>query len=165
MVGLIFLLHFGIFSLLALGWQTLGVRAEPLMCLPALSDSLSDFWGKRWNSAFRDLSFNLLFRPLRQWVGSRWAMMLTFLISGLIHDLVISVPAEGGYGLPTLYFVIQGAGVLLEHSTLKGWIRRRGSWRGRLLTLLVVTAPVPLLFHPAFVLRVIIPFMQLIKAL
>jgi hypothetical protein len=65
--------------------------------------------------------------------------------------LLLSVPARGGYGLPTLYFAVQALGVLLE--------RRR---RSRLLAALVVALPLPLLFHATFLREVLLPFLEVI---
>ena len=39
------------------------------------------------------------------------------------------------------------------------------AWTGRLLTLAVVVLPIAALFPPVFVLRVMVPFFQLIHAL
>ena len=103
MIGVIFLLHFGTFHLLSLGWRRLGVNAMPLMRNPSRSTSLAEFWGRRWNTAFHELAARFTFRPLRRLVGAGTAASLVFLVSGLIHELVISLPAGGGYGLPTLY--------------------------------------------------------------
>jgi alginate O-acetyltransferase complex protein AlgI len=49
MVGLILTLHFGLFQILALFWQRLGVAAEPIMKARLRATSLGEFWGKRWN--------------------------------------------------------------------------------------------------------------------
>jgi len=49
MLGLILLLHFGTFQIVALLWQSVGVKAEPIMSAPLGSTSLGEFWGKRWN--------------------------------------------------------------------------------------------------------------------
>ena len=163
--GLIFLLHFGSFHLIALFWQAIGVAAEPIMSKPILSKSLSEFWGKRWNLGFRQLAYDLIFRPLHRRIGAAVAGMLVFVASGLIHDLVISVPARGGYGLPTVYFILQGLGVMLERSTLG---RRLGVQKGIaawLFLLVVAAVPAFWLFHPPFVRRVILPFMQAVHAL
>jgi hypothetical protein len=103
--GIIFLLHFGSFHLIALFWQLVGIDAEPIMSKPILSKSLSEFWGKRWNLGFRQLAYDFLFRPLHKHIGVAASSFLVFVASGLIHDLVISLPARGGYGLPTAYFV------------------------------------------------------------
>jgi hypothetical protein len=116
LVGLAFLLHFGTFHILSCVWRRLGRNARPLMNWPVLATSVSDFWGWRWHTAFRDLAHRFLFQPLSRVCGPRAAIVLGFAMGGLVHDLVISVPAGGGYGLPTLYFLIQGVALLGERS-------------------------------------------------
>lgn len=165
MIGLIFLLHFGLFKLLALFWQTRGICAQPLMRMPVAAKSVGDFWGKRWNVAFRDISFGLIFRGFRTRCGVRTATMLTFLASGIIHDAVISLPAGGGYGLPTAYFTLQGAAMLFEHTRTATQLRLRGGFGGRLFAWAVIAGPAYWLFPPPFVLNVIVPFLRAIKAL
>ena len=158
MLGLIFLLHFGAFHLLSRSWRAAGVEAKPLMQWPIAAASLADFWGRRWNTAFRDLTFHLLFRPLAKSLGARAGLAAGFLFSGLVHDLVISVPAGGGYGWPTLYFTIQGLGLLVERKLKLSGIANR------LFTAIVLLAPAAGLFHEPFILNVILPFLDVIGA-
>ncbi|MGA7842107.1 MAG: MBOAT family protein [Candidatus Acidiferrales bacterium] len=165
MLGLILLLHFGSFQLIAVAWQSLGVNARPIMSAPLRATSLAEFWGKRWNLGFRQLSYELIFRPLHRTLGVEAAGLLVFLVSGLLHDLVISLPARAGYGLPTAYFLLQGTGITLEHSGLGKRLGLGHGVRGWLFMAVVITAPVYWLFHPWFVQRVIIPFMHAIHAL
>lgn len=164
MAGLIFLLHFGTFQIISLLWQSVGVQATPIMSSPLRSTSLAEFWGKRWNLGFRQLAHELIFRPLHRKVGVDVAGFLVFVLSGLIHDLVISLPARGGYGFPTAYFVLQGAGITMERSNLGKRIGLGGGRIGWLFMALFVAGPVFWLFHPWFVLRVILPFMHAIHA-
>jgi D-alanyl-lipoteichoic acid acyltransferase DltB (MBOAT superfamily) len=143
----------------------MGIDAEPIMLKPILSKTLSEFWGKRWNLGFRQLAHDFIFRPLHKRTGVAAAGLLVFAASGLIHDLVISLPARGGYDLPTGYFMLQGLGVTLERS---GFGRRCGLQKGLsawLFMLIMTAAPAFWLFHPPFVLHVIIPFMHAIHAL
>lgn len=165
MLGLILLFHFGTFRLLALLWRGLGVNAIPIMAAPLRSATLSEFWGKRWNLGFHQLAHDFVFAPARKRVGVRAASFLVFLISGLVHDLVISLPARGGYGLPTLYFVLQAAGVAVERSRLGRRLGLRRGIRGWLFMATLTAAPVFWLFHPPFVLRVVIPCMKAVHAL
>lgn len=162
MTGLIMLLHFGSFHLLSCAWRQAGVEARPLMSWPMASHSLSDFWGRRWNTAFRDVTHRFLFRPLTARFGPRFALCSGFVFSGLLHDLVISVPARGGFGGPTLFFTLHGLAMLLERSR---WGRRgqlgRG-WRGWLFAAILLLAPAGILFHEPFVVRVIVPFLQVL---
>jgi D-alanyl-lipoteichoic acid acyltransferase DltB (MBOAT superfamily) len=139
---------------LSCAWRAAGVNAKPLMNWPILSASVSEFWGKRWNTAFRDLTHKFLFAPLARKLGPRRGLAVGFLFSGLVHEVVITVPAGGGYGLPTLYFALQGLGLLIEKR-----LKLRGA-RGRAFAVLVLVAPAPLLFPPPFVLGVVLAFLD-----
>ena len=165
MVGFIFLLHFGLFALLSLYWQSRDIDAAPLMKCPIAANSLHDFWGRRWNAGFRDIVFVLFFFPLARRFGTAAAALGTFVLSGLIHELVITVPAGGGYGLPTLYFALQGLGLMLERTRHRAACRVTRGWPGRVFALAMVTLPIGALFPPVFVTRVMVPFFQLIHAL
>jgi alginate O-acetyltransferase complex protein AlgI len=165
MVGMVLTLHFGLFHLLSCVWRYAGVDARPLMDRPLSSESVSEFWGRRWNTAFRDLTHRFLFEPLARRVGSRGAILAGFVFSGVIHDVVISVPARGWYGGPTLFFAVQACAMLLERSAAG---QRRGLARGavgRVFTFAVLVAPVYCLFHPPFVERIVLPFMRTLGAL
>jgi hypothetical protein len=163
--GLVLFLHFGMFHLLSCGWRSFGIPTRQLMNRPLASASLADFWGRRWNTAFRDLTHRLVFRPSATRFGTRMGLLAAFLVSGVIHDLVISVPARGGYGGPTAFFVIQGVAVLIERSEFG----RRGGLQsgisGRVFAAVILLAPAPLLFHRPFILGVIVPFMRALGAL
>lgn len=165
MIGIVLILHFGVFHLLSCWWRSAGVRARPLMNRPLASTSLSEFWGRRWNTAFRDLTHRFLFRPLTSCFGPRFGVLVGFIFSGAIHDLVISIPARGGYGGPTLFFAIQGGALMIERSTFGRRIGLASGLTGRLFVLLVLIVPLGLLFHRPFVVGVIVPFMQTLGAL
>jgi alginate O-acetyltransferase complex protein AlgI len=164
MVGIISLLHFGLFEIQALSWRARGVAVDSLMCRPLAATSLADFWSRRWNTAFNRLARDFAFRPLARRFDVPFATLATFFASGLVHDAIISIPARGGYGLPTLYFVLQGLGVLLERSRLGENAGLGRGMRGRLFTIAVVAGPAFWLFHPPFVRNVILPMLDLIRS-
>jgi hypothetical protein len=164
MFGLILILHFGAFHLLSLVWRSAGISAQPIMQHPLQSKSLSEFWGKRWNLGFRQLSHDWIFAPVRKHFGIAIASLAAFVASGLIHDLVISVPARAGYGLPTAYFLVQGVGVLIERSNLGAKIGLQRGATGWLWMAFFTAAPAYFLFHPWFAMRVMLPFLRAIGA-
>ncbi len=161
MVGMILILHFGLFDLSNTGWRALRVDAAPIMNHPLCSTSVSEFWGRRWNAAFNDLAVRLVFRPVARHTGILAATLIAFAVSGLIHELVISLPAGAGFGLPTAYFLLQGLAVVAERK----WTVLRSGTPGWFFTMIVVAAPAYCLFHPPFVRNVILPFMRAIGAL
>jgi hypothetical protein len=164
MIGIVFLLHFGLFHLLSCAWRAVGVDAKPLMNWPVLSESVSEFWSKRWNLAFRDITHRFLFRPLAARGFARGGLVAVFVFSGVVHDLVISLPAGGGYGLPTLYFVLQGIALLIERSKFGKRMGLGAGIRGRVFAAVVLIVPACGLFHPWFAREVVLPFLDVIGA-
>jgi alginate O-acetyltransferase complex protein AlgI len=160
MVGIILVLHFGILHMIALVWRSEGRSVVPIMDAPVRSTSLAEFWGRRWNLAFRDYSHRFVFRPAaRRWNASV-ATWCVFLFSGLIHELAISVPAGGGFGLPLGYFLLQGLGVTTERHLVRRGLLTRGSVAGWCFTATFTIPAAYWLFHPPFVLNVIVPMLR-----
>jgi alginate O-acetyltransferase complex protein AlgI len=148
------LFHFGGFAILAGVWRRFGFPVEPIMNAPWAAKSLADFWGPRWNRAFSDWARIHVFRPLVRKFGTARGTFAGFLASGIAHEIVISLPARAGWGLPTIYFIIQAGALLLQ--------RKFRPLRNRFMTLAFVLAPAPILFHPPFIERVFAPMMNLI---
>ncbi len=148
LVGLSLALHFGLCNLLAGFWRSRGFDCGALFRAPLASTSLGEFWSRRWNLAFSEMTAIAVFRPLVDRVGRGPAVLAGFALSGLLHELAISLPVRAGFGLPLLYFLIQAALVILEERTRKF---------GRVSTLACVALPLPLLFHPPFLDGVIRP--------
>ncbi|PIA32331.1 hypothetical protein AQUCO_04500141v1 [Aquilegia coerulea] len=99
----------------ALAW--FGIETEPQFNEPHLSTSLQDFWGKRWNLMVTNILRPTIYIPIRytctRMVGTKCAklagMMATFVVSGLMHELIYFYV---GRVLPTWevtwYFILQG---------------------------------------------------------
>lgn len=152
MAGLSLMLHFGLFDLAAAFYRLRGVPVEKLFRAPLASRSLSEFWSRRWNTGYSEMIALVVHRPVRRTAGETAALAASFLASGLLHELAISVPVRAGYGLPTLYFLLHGGLVAIE--------RRMGKPPGRLWTMFWLTVPLPLLFHPPFLRGVIWPMVD-----
>jgi hypothetical protein len=150
LLGLILVLHFGVFHLLALTWQTLGFNAQPIMNHPLRSRSVSEFWGRRWNDGFHKIAHAFIYKPIRKRSNPLADGMAAFLFSGLIHELVISVPAGGCYGFPTAYFLLQFAGMQVERSAVGTRLGLRSGIPGWLFTVVITAGPAYGLFHPWF---------------
>src|SRR5205814_7693967 len=110
------------------------------MDAPLWSTTVSEGWGRSWNAAFNRIALDVVFRPLARRRGTMIATLAAFLVSGLIHELVISLPAGADYGLPTAYFLLQGIGILTE--------RALPQIRGQILTIVITAGLVFLLFLP-----------------
>jgi alginate O-acetyltransferase complex protein AlgI len=160
MAALVMMVHFGIFHLLSLFWRARGVAARPIMQSPFTATTLSRLWSRGWNTAFTDLMHTCLLKPAARGVGPAGAVSLVFVVSGLLHELVISVPARGGYGLPTAYFLTQGLGLLLERSKFGCKLGLGSGLRGWCFAALVAGGPAFWLFPPPFIYNVILPMLR-----
>lgn len=148
-ISMLFMVHFGLLDLNARFWQKMGRAVKPIMNAPWKATSLSEFWGRRWNMAFRDSAYLLVFKPMIKKWGATTAAFSVFCFSGLVHEIIMSVPAGGGYGGPMAYFIVQFLGLHLQkshHYFNSAWL----SW-------LFILLPLPMLFHPPFLLNVFLP--------
>jgi alginate O-acetyltransferase complex protein AlgI len=156
--GLSLMLHFGIFTVVAGLWRHAGVDTRPLFRAPLAARSLENFWGRRWNLAFSEMTALAVYRPLSSVLGRKAATVAAFLASGLLHELAISVPVLAGFGLPSLYFLLQGSLVLTERGleragrAVSGW----GLW-AHVWVLVWLALPLPILFHLPFLRGVVWP--------
>jgi alginate O-acetyltransferase complex protein AlgI len=158
--GLSLVLHFGLFNLGAGMWRLLGYDARPLFVAPLKATRLEEFWGRRWNLAFSEMTQRAVYGPLSGLVGRRLATAAAFLFSALLHELAISVPVRAGYGLPFAYFLVHGLLVMGE----KAMARRetevaRSPWVGRAYVIGALLLPLPALFHPPFLRAVVWPLL------
>lgn len=151
LAGMSFILHFGLLNLATLFWRGLGVDVTELFISPYKSKSLGEFWGKRWNMAFSEMTSLIIYKPLIGSYGKNNAMIAAFLVSGLLHEFAISFPVQTGYGLPLLFFVIHSIGMAAERKLgLVQQIIEHPVW-SRIWVFSWLLIPMPLLFHPSFV--------------
>lgn len=159
MAGVICLLHFGIFRLMTARLRTRGWAVEPIMNAPWKSESVAEFWGSRWNVAFRDAAQRLVVSPLRRKMSAPQLLFVVFLVSGLIHDIVMSTPS-GGWGLATMYFLLQAGGQAVSKTPLGTKLRLNHGRTGFAFTAALVLLPLPLLFHRPFSEQIMVPFYE-----
>jgi Membrane bound O-acyl transferase family len=162
LVGLSLIVHFGAFDVLAAAWRSQGVDCQRLFRSPLRSTNLREFWSRRWNLAFSEMTAIAIYQPLVRVAGRGPALAASFLGSGLLHELAISVPVRAGYGLPMAYFMLHGILMTVEARLAKA--NRpidRVSWFGRVWTLAWLLAPLPILFHRPFLAGVVWPLIGL----
>lgn len=162
LAGLSLLLHFGILNLSAAGWRFSGVDVSELFKAPYRSRSLKEFWGKRWNIAFSEMTALIAYRPLKTRIGRDKAMILSFLLSGLLHEIAISFPVRTGVGLPTIYFGIHAFAMHLEAKSHLVQKITRHKFLSHVWVMSLLILPMPILFHTEFVQHVLIPLRTLI---
>jgi hypothetical protein len=163
LIGLAFARLFAGFDLWALVFRLMGFPVEKVFVNPLAATSLGDFWGRRWNRIMSGLLRDLLFTPLARHVGVIVAAGAVFLYSGVVHEFV-SVVAQSGYGRPTLYFLIQGAGFFSERTRFGRCCLVGRPVLGRCWTALVVIGPIGLVVPPEFLNAVIVPILDGAKA-
>lgn len=140
--------HFGALRLLTAIWRFQGYPVRALFRNPFLTRGFGDFWGKRWNLAYSQMMARAVKRPIQQRYGAKVALFSVFVISGLLHELAITVPVQAGYGLPTCFFLVQGVLTTLE---------KRESLVNALLCGASLIIGLNFLFPEAFVEAVILP--------
>jgi alginate O-acetyltransferase complex protein AlgI len=138
--------HLGLSDVVTGSLRWSGYPVRRLFADPLTSRSLGEFWTTRWNVAFVEMNQVVVVPFLRRFLG-RYARAGAFVVSGLLHELAISLPVRAGFGLPTLYFAIHALATGLEPRLR---VRRWPSLPARVWTWSLVLAPLPLLFHGPF---------------
>lgn len=139
--------HFGALRVLKGCLRASGFPVRTLFPNPLETRGFGDFWSKRWNVGYSQMMQRLVGRPVEKLAGPNAGLMGVFLVSGVLHELAITLPVGSGFGLPTAYFTSHGILILLE--------RNLGRPAGKVPALLAVIVPLGLLFPPAFQSRVI----------
>ncbi|GMJ11536.1 hypothetical protein like AT5G55340 [Hibiscus trionum] len=95
----------------------LGVELEPQFKTPVRATSLQDFWGHRWNIRVSDILRPTVYNPVKtisaRVIGREWAslpaVLATFFISGLMHELIyFHMTRENPTWEVTWFFILQG---------------------------------------------------------
>ena len=140
--------HFGALRVLKGCLRMAGFPVRTLFPNVLDATGIGDFWSRRWNVGYSQMMQRLVGRPVESIAGSNAGVVAIFLISGLLHELAITLPVRSGCGLPTLYF--------LMHGLLTQWEKKCGLSLGKIPALLIVALPLGLLFPPAFQQQVIL---------
>ncbi|MFN8658089.1 MAG: MBOAT family protein [Candidatus Obscuribacterales bacterium] len=161
LAALLTTIHFGYAQLLSTSLRLLGFDVEPLFDEPLISASGHDFWSRRWNLAFVQMNQLLLMPLLRGRMPVGMALLVAFVVSGLLHEIGISYAAGAGWGGPLLYFALQGIWFLSEHHLryhkLHPALLRAAAW-------IVILLPLPLIFTDAFRAAFIVPLFAWLHA-
>jgi hypothetical protein len=134
--------HFGALRVLKGGLRLAGYPVRTLFPNVFLTQGIADFWSKRWNVGYSQMMQRVVFRPVATVAGKDMGFLAVFVISGVLHELAITLPIQAGYGLPTAYFTLHGLLVLLE--------KKLGRSFGKIMTLILVVLPLGWLFPAAF---------------
>uniref|UniRef100_A0ACD5ZNG6 Uncharacterized protein n=1 Tax=Avena sativa TaxID=4498 RepID=A0ACD5ZNG6_AVESA len=104
----------------------LGMEMEPQVDRPYLASSLRDFWGRRWNLMVPAILRPSVYGPVRARFGDAAGVLASFLVSGLMHELIFYylmwMPPSGDV---TAFFVLHGVSAGAE----AWWVRHAGWWR------------------------------------
>ncbi|KAL6543121.1 hypothetical protein OROHE_010641 [Orobanche hederae] len=131
----------------------LGLELEPQFDEPYLATSLQDFWGRRWNLMVTSILRPAIYDPVRRIsarvIGRKWArspaIMATFLVSGLMHEVIYYYLTRAAPTWEvTWFFVLHGFCVAAEVGLKKllgdgGWGLRKAVSRPLTVGFVAVT--------------------------
>ena len=89
-----------------------GYNTEPLIRDAWRSRTVGEFWW-RYNSRVHAWFARHVFRPVRMRFGPRQAVCLTFLASGILHEIGFAIATSGVYGYQFMFFCLQAPAVIL----------------------------------------------------
>jgi len=116
-----------------------GLEVEPVQRHPVLARTITEFWGRRWNSLVHRWLDATFFRPVARRGHARLGLLAAFAASAALHAYIALVPL-GWRGAAWMggFFLVQGALVHAERGLRVGdrpWAR---AWT---VTLLLASSP------------------------
>ncbi len=126
-------------------WLCTGKIIPLISNSPWRAGTVAEFWGKRWNLLFGDWLRQVVFQRFSR--KPRKAMLMTFLLSGFMHELLVSLPYQVVYdksvwGWLTAYFLLQYMAILVEKRLLRSY-----HMCNRIFFWCAVIVPVPLVLN------------------
>lgn len=110
----------------------------PVMDNPWISESLHEFWAKRWHQLLRQTFVTFGGVPGKLIAGNFGAVFGTFIASGLYHECAMYAMGHGfDYRVP-LFFAMQGPLLAVERVWRQVTGRRVGGWPGRMWVYVVI---------------------------
>lgn len=88
--------------------------------VPPLSRSPGDFWGRRWNLVFRNMSYRVLFQRIARRYGASTAGIAVFVWSIVAHEYLVVATLGETHGDMALFFGLQGVMTLLLSRIRRG---------------------------------------------
>ncbi|XP_019169158.1 PREDICTED: acyl-CoA--sterol O-acyltransferase 1-like [Ipomoea nil] len=137
-----------------------GVELEPPFDDPHLATSLQDFWGRRWNLMVTNILRPAVYDPIRaaaaRLLPRKWAalpaVVATFLVSGIMHELVFyNIGRVKPTGEVMCFFLIHGVCLAMEigaKKAINGRFRLPGIVSGPLSLSFVILTSFWLFFPP-----------------
>lgn len=102
----------------------------PIFDRPWASESLHEFWSKRWHQLLRQTFLTLGGYPFQALFGLPGLILGTFLASGLYHHWSLHAMGRGTDSRAIWFFVGQAVGVALERAWYKVTGRKISGWMG-----------------------------------
>jgi hypothetical protein len=103
------------------GWRLLDGRALEPMRNSAMAGTPADFW-RRWNRPAQQFFYKYIFRHSGGARNPVRGVMLTFMVSGLVHEYVFGIATGRVQGWQFLYFVLNGiASLVTMRIRPRGW--------------------------------------------
>ncbi|KFK27009.1 hypothetical protein AALP_AA8G322600 [Arabis alpina] len=138
-----------------------GLELEPQFNKPYLATSLQDFWGRRWNLMVTGILRPTVYEPIvhvfsflgpdRSWVP---AVYVTFIVSGLMHELMFFYMGRLRPDWKVMWFFLVQAFCTTVEVMIKKTVNNRWTfptWISRVLTIGFVIGTAKWLFLPAFI--------------
>ncbi len=149
MFGLYFMFS-AVVDLMTVPFRVVGMTVYEVFNAPPLARSPRDFWSRRWNLWFTQMSNMLIFQPLGGAQRPLLGVSAVFVFSAVLHEYMTWVALTRPDGRMLAFFLIHGLATIL--TTLLG--KRLGRrtlmprWLAVLLHIAWMTVTAPLFFGP-----------------